>query len=185
MTNQDTFADKVREILANKDMEAAEMIAEIKSVLPTPPRPTLADMTAEEIAKCQQMQADMKGEDSRVVITNPYWVNGRARVMTRDTRMRVVRWTSITPRPDLPRMLWPGDQEVEDANTVKVGDLIRYPDDPRLDALPDGSTLLDLDDDPVTKLEGEWAGRGYIPIESDGEEYGPWKVVYIPKETDR
>ena len=87
--------------------------------IPAPAPPTLADMTEEERAACQWMQADVKGDDSRAVIVNPYWVGAIARVMWPDTHMGSVTWGRITPRPDLPRLEWPGTgQDGEEATKV-------------------------------------------------------------------
>ena len=77
----------------------------------TPALPTLADMTEGERRDCQWMQADVKGYESRVVIVNPYWKDGSARAMWPNARMGAVPWKRITPRPDLPRLEWPGDRE--------------------------------------------------------------------------
>ena len=91
----------------------AQMCWEVRAQLLALLRPTMADMTREERRACKRMQADVKGEDSRVVIVNPYLLNGSARVMCQSTRMRAVPWASIIPRPDLPRLEWPGDQKPE------------------------------------------------------------------------
>ena len=91
----------------------------ILDAVPTPP--TLKDMTEEERAACQWMQADVKGVDSRAVIVNPYWVGAIARVMWPDTRMGSVTWERITPRPDLPRMEWPGTEKPAPAPALPDG----------------------------------------------------------------
>lgn len=103
------IADKVREILANRDLGADEMIAEIESILP--PRPTLADMTDEERAACLRMQCDTAPNRSvRGFIAEVH--PGGCRVIERDTW----QWLScsddmVTPRPDLPRLEWPADDQ--------------------------------------------------------------------------
>ena len=108
MTDRTFTAAELREVLGGEGT-AADKVQALHELILFPPRPTLADMTADERAECQRMQAEVKGDDSRVVIANPYWMDGSARVMGRDTRMRAVPWASITPRPDLPRLEWPGD----------------------------------------------------------------------------
>ena len=77
------------------------------------------------------------------------------------------------------------DQGAKEAAPVKVGDVIESADDPRLDALQAGSTLLDRDDDAVTKQGEAWTGDGYIPIEYEGGTFGPWTVLHIPKGADQ
>lgn len=77
--------------------------------IPAPAPPTLADMTANERTECRRMQADVKGYEHRAVIIQPYLSNGTARVMWETLRIEAVPWENITPRPDLPRFVWPGD----------------------------------------------------------------------------
>ena len=105
------------------DEELRELATE--SLKPT----TLAEMTDEGRIECQWMQAEVKGYESRVVIVNPYWSDGSARVMWLHTRLAEVPWKSVTPRPDLPRMEWPSAEEAEDVTPVKVGDVIESADD--------------------------------------------------------
>lgn len=77
------------------------------------------------------------------------------------------------------------DQKPEDVAPAEVGDVIESADDPRLAALPDGSILIDRDDDAVVKWGGDWSGAGYIPNESQGDEFGPWTVRRIDQEADQ
>ena len=89
----------------------------VESLLPDPPLPTLADMTPEERAACQWMQADTNG--GRDVISNPCYDQGRATILLRDGTSIPVGMEKITPRPDLPRMEWPGTgQDGEEATKV-------------------------------------------------------------------
>ena len=71
--------------------------------------------------------------------------------------------------------------KVEDV--VKVDDVFASADDPRLAALPDGSILLDREDDAIIKRDGAWSGAGYVPNESEGN--GPWRVDYIGQGDDQ
>lgn len=120
MTDQ-TLEDKVRKLAARfrQEMEPHTPAAEymvwgraaeaVESLLPTPPPPTLADMTSEERAGCERMQCDVGGEDTRAVIFNPHWEDGSARIMWPDGVFTYPNWERVTPRPDLPRFMWPGD----------------------------------------------------------------------------
>ena len=95
----------------------------ILDTVPTPPPPTLADMTEEERAACQWMQADTNG--GRDVISNPCYDKGRATILLRDGTSIPVGMEKITPRPDLPRMEWPRDTGIPG---VAVGVPVADPD---------------------------------------------------------
>ena len=97
--------------LADPNYHSAEEVAAARVLLAVLPRPTLADMTPEERAECQRMQANVKGYENRAVILQPYLKNGSARVMWATLRVEAVSWAHITPRPDLPRFGWPGEQQ--------------------------------------------------------------------------
>lgn len=154
------------------------------AVLPKPP--TLADMTEEERDECRWMQADVEGDDRTVVILVPDASVGRALLLDQEPNLRYAARDEVTPRPDLPRLEWPhAYQEAKDTPPAKVGDLIESADDPRLDDLPIGTTLLDRDGEAATKHRDEWEGIGYIPIPNEGTEFGPWTVLHIPKEDDQ
>lgn len=238
------WADDVLDGRAAAIVPIEETIARaLRAYLPPPPLPTLADMPYEGRKECRWMQADSKPTGSRVVILEPNWTVGTARVLRETGRAIEARADALTPRPDLPRLEWPGtekpapapalpdgwrladhkdlgrgivtnttpnrnghvyfvlpddedhrgygegwcdpeeltyiDQEAEDVTPVKVGDVIESADDPRLAALPVGSVLLDRDRETVAKRDKVWAGLGYIPIESEGDEFGPWTVRRI------
>ena len=74
--------------------------------------PTLADMTEEERAACQYMHAEVKGNDAPVVILDPCWKDGGARLLYPSgfVKPTPTDWDLITPHPDPPRMMWPCDQ---------------------------------------------------------------------------
>lgn len=66
------------------------------------------------------------------------------------------------------------------ATPTEVGDIIESAADPRFEALPVGSVLLDRDGVTTTKREGgRWEGFGHTPIPSQGDEFGPWTVRRI------
>ena len=117
-------ADKVREILDEWERikeyadwdDIDNLVKDIRDLLPPPPRPTLADMTDDERDECQWMQADLKDAAIRVVIVNPCWEDGTARVMWPGGFIEEADWERVTPRPNLPRMEWPDTgQEAADA----------------------------------------------------------------------
>ena len=224
----------------------------LQALLPAPPLPTLADMTPEERGACQWMQADTELW-GRVVIVLHNAGGGRAVTLNREGHMAYEDHGTITPRPDLPRMEWPGEKPApapalpegwrpathpkhgrvivtnttpnrnghvyftrahdsdprgfgwdyctpdvltflgtdQEADTptgpdhLAVSDVIESADDPRIDALPVGSILLDCDGETAIKRSEAWTGDGYTPIEDEGGTFGPWKVLHIPKEADQ
>ena len=167
----------------NYNIRAAASV--ILNDLPDPPPPTMADMTLDEQCECKWMQCDAGPYGRRgLIVKVKYWS-----VYVVDKETGVYSDYSpdlVTARPDLPRMEWSGTEKAEDANTAKIDDMIESADDPRLAALPAGSTVLDRDGDTVTKKDNEeWAGFGHHPIESSGDTFGPWQVVYIPKGADQ
>lgn len=76
-----------------------------------PPRPTLSDMTYEERRECQWMRCDVKGEDGSATIYAPNWKNGSATILWPSGFIEQIDWEHVTPRPDLPRLAWPGDPD--------------------------------------------------------------------------
>ncbi|MBP2333316.1 hypothetical protein [Corynebacterium freneyi] len=110
-------ADAVRDIIARHRDGASHrggmILDALKALLPPPPRPTLADMTDEERAACQWMQADVKGADTRVVIRRPIPRKGGGRAALLDRWGDVIYedHADVTPRPDLPRLKWPGTEK--------------------------------------------------------------------------
>ena len=197
MTDQTIPADDVREIIgkmryhANHDnVRGTEeeyvrfFASQLEALLPTPTPPTMADMTEEERHECRWMQCDAGPYGRRGLIIK----TGEWAVYVTDKETGVYSNYSpdlVTALPDLPRMEWNGTEKAEDVLPVKVGDAIESADDPRVAALPDGTILVDRDDDAVIKWGGEWSGAGYIPNESQGSKFGPWKVIYIGQEADQ
>lgn len=133
-----------------------------------PKHPTLADMTAKERANCHRMQADVKGYENRAVIIQPYWRNGSARVMWAASRVEAVSWAHITPRPDLPRLEWPGDTPAPAPTDQE--------DYPPRDQLTQGAKWHD-----ITKLEealrqkGEAADQAIV-IDDEGDVH-VWEII--------
>lgn len=150
--------------------------------IPAPTPPTMADMTEEERHECRWMQCDAGPCGRRGLIVG----TGEWAVYVTDKETGGYSNYSpdlVTALPDLPRVEWSGTEKGEDVAPVKVGDVIESAEDPRLDALPVGTVLADCDGETVAKRNEEWAGLGYIPIESEGTEFGPWTVRRIGWET--
>lgn len=121
--------------------------------------------------------------NGRVIVTNPTPnIEGRVYYVLPSADPLGFDWLFCDP-DDLTYL--DTDQEVEDVTPVKAGDVIESADDPRLDALPIGSILLDRDGEAVTKRREEWEGGGRIPIPYEGEVFGPWTVLHIPKKADQ
>ena len=93
----------------------------LQALLPTPKRPTLADMTDDERDECKWMQADVYSFDRRMVITEVRTMC--ADLIERDGERWNVGLERVTPRPDLPRMTWPGDKKPDTVppNTLAEG----------------------------------------------------------------
>lgn len=147
-------------------------------ILDAVPAPSMAEMTEEERAACRWMQCDAGPYGRRGLIID----TGEWAVYVADKETGTHSNYSpdlVTALPDLPRMEWNGTEKDEDVPTVEVGDIVESADDPRLEALPTGSVLLDRDGVTATKQREGWTGFGYVPIKSQGDEYGPWTVRRI------
>ena len=92
----------------------------ILDVVPAPPPPTLADMTPKERAACRWMQADVEHRGRAVVIV-PEWGAGHAELLNRRGSVFYAAHDRATPRPDLPRMTWPGEQQPAPAPALPAG----------------------------------------------------------------
>jgi hypothetical protein len=129
MTDQMIPADKVQAVadwLLNEEMTNggldekiapqlaahAQTCREVRAKLLALLRPTLADMTPEERRSCRFMQADTETW-GRAVILLPNEGGGRAVTLDQWGHVAYEVRDRITPRPDLPRMEWPGDQKPE------------------------------------------------------------------------
>ena len=81
----------------------------ILNAVPTPTPPTLADMTDEERAACQWMLCDVEDHSRRYVIANPSDEEGDAALIAADGGIDWIFPEYVIPRPDLPRLEWPGN----------------------------------------------------------------------------
>lgn len=111
---------------ADKHFPAERAIARvILDAVPTPTPPTLADMNEVERAACRWLQCDYAGETSDA--TSPgvigYFDHGGRRAVILTAKCGIVRrdYDRVTPRPDLPRMEWPGDQKPAPAPALPDG----------------------------------------------------------------
>ena len=139
-SRRDNWTDRIR--------AAARVIL---NAVPAPPLPTLADMTEEERAACQWMQADVADHNTRYVIANPHDRHGEATLIAPDGQIEWILPEYVTPLPDLPRLEWPGDKNPAPA-------------------LPDGWRLADHEDHGrgvVTNLTPNRDGRVYFVIPAD------------------
>lgn len=129
MTDQTIPARKVRPILDEwerikeyADWEAMDILVQsVRNLLPA--RPTLADMTREERDGCERMQCDVEHRGRAVVIV-PEWGAGHAELLDRWGSVFYAAHDTITPRPDLPRLEWPGDKKPDTSapeSTLAVG----------------------------------------------------------------
>lgn len=102
----------IRDAIASYlDTYTAEELRELATEsLSLPSLPTLADMTEEERAECQWMQADIIVGHDPLLITRIERSDGTSTILDRNGRFDEVPAEDVTPRPDLPRMVWPGDQ---------------------------------------------------------------------------
>lgn len=85
---------------------------ELRDLLPPSPspRPTMADMTYEERAACQWMQCDVIGFRGKYTLISPSDWDGDAVLLGREGEVHYEDHAMVVPRPDLPRLEWPGQQ---------------------------------------------------------------------------
>lgn len=145
MTDQNMPAEKVEKIAAAmraamrrddpyysdgaflEDMSG--YIRDLENLLPNPPLPTLADMSPEERAACQWMQADVTSRSGHYVVATPHDDGDDAAVLIDpDGEVDWVALEYVTPRPDLPRLEW-SDKKPDPAPTLPDGwRLAEHPD---------------------------------------------------------
>ena len=126
MTDQ-TLDDQLRPILdewerikEHADWEDMDnLVQELRALLPA--RPTLADMTLDEQAACQWMQCDVKGDAPAMILR----VGGLyVHLVDKAGIPFKANHGDVTPRPDLPRLEWPGDKKPDTSapeSTLAVG----------------------------------------------------------------
>ena len=181
MTDQTIPADDLRRFIARYraavNGQGSFLLDELEALLPALPRPTLADMTEEERAACIRMQCDTAPNRSvRGFIADIY--PGGCRVIERDTwKWRSCSDDLVTPRPDLPRLTWPGEQK-----PTPVPDL------------PDGWRLADhrkygrvVVTNPTPDPSGHvyFVGPATGPIGNDWHFCTPDDLTYLDQEADQ
>lgn len=97
------------------------MTNQTSSVPTPPPLPTLADMTREERSACKWAQADVETW-GRAVIVLPNASGGRAVTLNREGHPAYEDHADVTPRLDLPRLEWPGDDAGTASSTTTEDD---------------------------------------------------------------
>lgn len=170
--------DYAARVLADPDYHSTEELAAarvLQALLPTPPPPTLADMTEAERRACRRMQADVKGEDGSAVIYAPNWKDGSATVLWPSGFIEQADWEDVTPRPDLPSLTWPGEQQPAPA-------------------LPDGWRLADhkrygrvIVTNPTPDADGHvyFVAPAPEPLGNDWHPCDPGELTYLDQEADQ
>ena len=107
---------------ADKHFPAERAIARvILNAVPAPPRPTLENLTPEERSACKWMQADVTNHSTRYVITSPCDEDDEAELLAADGKIEWILPEYVTPRPDLPRLEWPGNKKPTPAPVLPGG----------------------------------------------------------------
>lgn len=127
MADQTIDVEELRGIL-DGDGSAADKIDVLYELLPPPPPPTLADLDVEERGQHIGGQSDVSAEafGGRAILVGFETATfmgmefPRARVLTRDCRIFSVPVDEVTPRPDLPRLTWPGAAPTDEVVTDEV-----------------------------------------------------------------
>lgn len=149
----------------------------VLDAVPAPPRPTMADMSPVERHACRWMQADTETW-GRVVIVCPITVGGDVILLDRCGDVIHEAPAKITPRPDLPRLEWPGDEKPTPAPDL--------PDGWRLADHPDLGRVI------VTTQTPNSNGRVYAVRPDAGNFMGydwhfcdPNDLTYLDQEADQ
>ena len=149
----------------------------ILNAVPTPPLPTMADMPEEERPACQRMQCDTGPAGRRGVITRAE--DWHVYVVDKETgKHSTYSPDLVIPRPDLPRLTWPGDTPA-----------------PAPAALPEGWRLADHPDHGrviVTTETPDIGGYVYAVAFSPGRTTGFYwfscktdELTYLDQEADQ
>ena len=185
MNDQTIPADKVREIIARHRDGASHrggmILNDLKALLPTPPRPTLADMTDDERFNSVGMWADVDGfHPYRAVIDGI----PAPKVPVFKPTAGSLDWVhpeDVTPRPELGRAWSPGGSPIGTPAPVAP-------------ALPDGWRLADHEDygrGIVTTPTPNRNGRVYFVIPADDPMGYDWlfckpaELTYLDQEGDQ
>lgn len=194
-------ADKLREVINNElsghehgtvgHHVAEEFACKLEPLLPDPEPRTLADMTAEERAECQWMQATFTRSHHDHIITAVY--GSKSRILRKaDGASFEIANEDLVPHPDLPKLEWPGSEPEDDTpapepasprpdgccgacpETVGGGVDCTCADNPRC---PNRQPRPE--DVPVEELwQVEIDGETAIGYRNDPEHVCPWFVTY-------
>ena len=187
MTDQMIPADKVRKIIARYRDGASHqgglILDDLKALLPTPTPPTLADMTDDERDECAGMQADLAQGDRVVILDGTPDSDGLVQVLEKSLDVYSTHPDDVTPRPDLPRMEWPGEATVP-PNTLTEGS--QWDDVDKLSRACDASGLDQIvvtDKDGDASVWGQNAGwwEGSTPTVG----YEPFTILHAGKKADQ
>ena len=185
MTDQMIPADKVRKIIARYRDGASHqgglILDALKDLLPTPP--TLANMTDDERDECAGMQADLAQGDRVVILDGTPDSDGLVQVLEKSLDVYSTHPDDVTPRPDLPRMEWPGEATVP-PNTLTEGS--QWDDVDKLSRACDASGLDQIvvtDKDGDASVWGQNAGwwEGSTPTVG----YEPFTILHAGKKADQ
>lgn len=173
--------------------DMSDYIKALEALLP--PRPTLADMTDDARAACQWTQADTPRWGHAVII-RPDVGGGRAALLDGWGHVDYEDHTNVTPRPDLPRMTWPGnipapapiapeDYPPRDQLTLggKWADITKLEEALRQKGEAADQAIV-LDDEGDAHVWGIIGGGGWmasVPI----QQCGPFRLILNEKEADQ
>lgn len=140
---------------------------------------TLADMTAEELKECQWMQCHTIGRSGPLVLLG---IDGdRARLLVESGMMVFADLAAVTPRFDLPRLVWPGEESKEPpAVSEWVGRELRTWKD--FGVAPVGTICADVGGDTALKRsENRWAYLGVTNTNDNMSrvDCGPFTVIAV------
>lgn len=122
---------------------------------------TLAEMTPEERAECQWMQATvMDEEDVMTGVIQRVHPHG-IWVMFKSGRRNDYRPEEVVPRPDLPRMVWPDADHPE---------FLQTEEDYR--SAPEGTIVAEDDSTPIVLIDELWRNAGHWGLDHHDEMAG-------------
>ena len=202
MTDQTIPADKVREIAEamraamRRDEHAypeAKFLADLSNHIKDieallPPRPTLADMTEEERHTCRWMQAEGGDLGGRYVIATPFDDDGEAALVSDEGGIYWVPIECVIPRPDLPRLEWPGDKKPDTSATVPESTLAVGSVWNNTDALADACEESGRDQIVVLDRTGDayvWAGEAEWWECSTPPRAAPFTIIHAGRKADQ
>lgn len=168
-------AEKVLEIADDLESLAQESVLKNRFVeqarrlrnLTTPKLPTLADMTPEERKACQWMQADLHGGGRGVIA---FIADDLAAIWFENPNQQHFELSEVTPRPDLPKLKWPGSEAtVSNKEKVTADQQPSTSENPKSSIKPE-----DVPHNEPWLIEAD--GQKAIGTRYKGDAYAPWAV---------